>query len=169
LNHRCFISNHRCFISNHRCFVLNHRCFVLNHRCFVFEYRGSVFDGFLTKTSSGPRHRVGETRQRGRQLLDLGAGYPVQLAGEHAANGRLLLVCRYSNISDGKVESEADEVRLRLNLDDKGRTHPTLNHPHKFDHLVGGTPTPVDHRQRVFGGEADVAVDEAFVESRVLD
>src|SRR5437660_1248618 len=32
-----------------------------------------------------PRHRFGECRQRGRQLLDVGAGDAVQLPGEHAA------------------------------------------------------------------------------------
>jgi hypothetical protein len=39
-----------------------------------------------------PRHRLGEAGQRGRQLLDVGAGDAVQLAGEHAADGGLLLV-----------------------------------------------------------------------------
>src|SRR5438270_7900761 len=41
--------------------------------------------------SPRPRHRFGEARQRGRQLFDVGAGDAVQLAGEHAADGGLLL------------------------------------------------------------------------------
>jgi len=40
-----------------------------------------------------PRHRLGEPRQRGRQLLEVGAGDSVQLSGEDAADGGLLLIC----------------------------------------------------------------------------
>ena len=40
-----------------------------------------------------PRHRLGEPRQRRRQLLDMRAGDAIQLPLQHTADRGLLLVC----------------------------------------------------------------------------
>ena len=55
-----------------------------------------------------PSHRLGEPRQRRRQLLDVRAGDAIQLPRQHTADSRLLLVCPIL-----QRETELFALRLR--------------------------------------------------------